>query len=476
MIDRRQFLAGLAGTAAAQPRRPNVLFLAVDDLRPQLGCYGDRFARTPNIDALARGGALFERAYCQQALCGPTRASLLTGLRPDTIRVYDLQTRFRDAVPDAVTLPQLFKQNGYVTESIGKIFHGSEIMSDPVSWSAPERLNIVNKRDQYALPANRDSNDESRKIASTELADVPDDAYIDGRIAADAVRTLGRIKDKPFFLAVGFNKPHLPFAAPKKYWDLFDRREFPLPAHPNRPANMPAPAITAYSELRSYEDVPDTGPISEAKIREALHGYYAATAYTDANVGNVLSALRASGVEDNTIVVLWGDHGWHLGEQDYWGKTTNFEVCTRVPLIVRTPGRPAATVPALVEFVDIYPSLAELCSLSPPRNLEGLSFVPLLRAPKTAWKRAVFSQYPRREAGGEKLMGYSMRTNHYRYTEWLAGDRALRANELYDYRRVVADTANVAAKPENRELVRTLSGLLKEGWRAALPGSRGQNL
>jgi iduronate 2-sulfatase len=463
---RRSFLAGLLA-----PKRPwNALFFAVDDLRPQLGCYGGRFARTPYIGSIAARGTVFRRAYCQQALCGPSRASLLTGLRPDTIGVYDLATPFRRTVPDAVTLPQLFKNSGYHTENIGKIFHGAEVMLDHASWSVPERLHMVTKRDQYVLEANKNGKDEWAKTASVEIADAPDDAYIDGRIANDAVETLGRIKDRPFFLAVGFNKPHLPFAAPKRYWDMFDRKELPLAPNPARPRGVPEMAFTAYSEYRSYGDVPDTGPIPEAKQREAIHGYYAATAYTDANVGKVLAALRRHRLDSNTLVILWGDHGWRLGELDDWGKTTNFEICTRAPLILSVPGQrnPGASTDALVEFVDIYPTLAELCGLRAPGRLEGLSFARLGNEPRRPWKRAVFSQYPR-AAGKDKLMGYSMRTSRYRYTEWQRPDRTAAAAELYGHNTDPMETTNLAGLPESTRLVTQLASAPRAGWRAALP-------
>jgi len=315
-LTRRQLLWGGLGLSCARPgavRPKNVLFFAVDDLRPQLGCYGDTFARTPSIDSIAARGVTFENTYCQQAVCGPARASLLTGLRPDTIRVYDLNTSFRKAVPDAVTLPEHFLNHGYHTENIGKVFHGNDIMNDRQSWSVAERLHQVEKRDQYALEENRDP-DPWKKTSATEIADVPDNAYIDGKVADDAVATLDRLGKggRPFFLAVGFTKPHLPFAAPKKYWDLFDRGQVPLAANPEKPSGIGEFPVPTYSELRSYGDYPDAGAIPEEDVRRALHGYYAATAYTDANVGKVLAKLDALGLSDNTIIVLWGDHGWHL--------------------------------------------------------------------------------------------------------------------------------------------------------------------
>lgn len=465
-------LAVSGGSVAQAPRKRNVLFFAVDDLRPQLGCYGDTFAHTPNIDALALRGTIFRHAYCQQALCGPSRASLLTGLRPDTTGVYDLNTRFRDAVPDAVTLPQLFKQNGYFTQNIGKIFHGNLVMNDPQSWSVPEQLNMVSKSDQYALEKNRDPLDAWRKTASTERVDVWDTAYIDGRIAHAGINALRGMNGRPFFLAVGFNKPHLPFAAPQRYWDLFRRQDAPLPKNPHRPAGSPAYAIAPYSELRSYSDMPKSGPISEDTIRELIHGYYAATAYTDANIGLVLRELDRLGLRENTIVMLWADHGWHLGDLDYWGKTTNYEVCTRVPLIVSVPGKAQQSCEAVVELLDLYPTLAELCGLEPPRRLQGKSFAPLLDHAALPGKQAAFSQFPRKDAntGNERLMGYSMRTSRYRYTEWLADDHSLRAVELFDQQNDPNETRNIASDAANSRVIQELGEVLHR----ELSLSRGQ--
>ncbi|MBM3727350.1 MAG: sulfatase [Acidobacteria bacterium] len=474
-MTRRAFLASALATQT--PKR-NVLFIAVDDLRPQLGCYGDPFAHTPHIDALASRGVVFERAYCQQALCGPSRASLLTGLRPDTIGVYDLETSFRRRVPDAVTLPQLFLRNGYHTENIGKIFHGSAIMNDRASWSVPERLHMVTKRDQYALAANRPKEDWV-KTAATERADVSDDAYIDGRVATDAVATLERIRDRPFFLGVGITKPHLPFTAPSKYWDLFDRGRLPLARNPGPARAAASYAIPSYSELRSYGDFPKEGPISEAKMREAMHGYCAATAFADSCIGRVLTALDRLGLAGNTVVVLWGDHGWHLGEHGHWGKSTGYEAATRAPLIVSAPGvtRAGGRCRRLVEFVDIYPALAGLCGLRPPPDLEGESFVPLLRDPgRSQWKTAAFSQYPRpaRPANGQStdsilkggVMGYTMRTETLRYTEWRR-DHAVLETELYDHRRDPAETVNLAGDPNHKETLEHMKQRMAAGWKGA---------
>ncbi|MEP7361640.1 MAG: sulfatase [Acidobacteriota bacterium] len=477
-MTRRGLLAGVApaflrGQSAA---RRNVLFIGVDDLRPQLGCYGDRFAKSPNIDGLASRGVTFDRAYCQQAVCGPSRSSLLTGLRPDTIRVYDLNTSFRVAVPDAVTLPQLFLNHGYHTENIGKIFHGTELMNDRRSWSVPERLNMVTKREQYALTKNKPAEDWTKTVA-TERADVPDDGYIDGRVALDAVETLQRLKGKPFFLGVGITKPHLPFTAPGKYWDQFNRAQLPLPPNLEWPKDAPRFAIPTYSELRSYADFPDEGPISEAKMREAIHGYYAASSYADACIGKVLNELDRLGLRDNTVVVLWGDHGWHLGENTHWGKSTNFEICTRVPMIVSAPGAGKAGVhsPALVECVDMYPTLAELCGLPAPSTLEGTSMARLLKDPRRHWKTAAFSQYPRSSKtsvgsaailGGD-VMGYSMRTNDYRYNEWRDKGGHVLDTELYDHIKDPAETVNVAGQASYGKVLTEMKKMMQAGWRGA---------
>jgi arylsulfatase A-like enzyme len=461
---RREFLASAVGLL--QPQSRNVLFIAVDDLRPKLGCYGDRTARTPNIDRLAARSLLFERAYCQQAVCAPSRASLLTGLRPDTTRVYDLKTTFRKAIPDAVTLPEYFKKNGYHTESIGKIFHGDPLTLDRQSWSVPEQFPILPKRDQYVLAANKDDKDPWKKTSALERVNVPDEAYRDGRISESALEALSRLRNRPFFLGVGFNKPHLPFAAPARYWDLYRAEDLPLAPNPYLAEDASAYALQAYSELRSYGDFPDKGPVPETKMRAALHGYYACVSYIDAQVGKLLDALDRLGLEKNTVIALWGDHGWHLGEQNYWGKTTNFEVCVRAPLLLSIPGENSGQrTRALTEFVDIYPTLTDACGLPPPKDVEGISIMPLFRNPGLAWKKAAFSQYPR---PGD-VMGYSMRTDRYRFTEWISGKGDPVSIELYDHERDPNETRNIAGEPHNRALVAELARTRKSGWQAALP-------
>ncbi len=470
--------ASLAAGASekASGRRPNVLLICVDDLKPLAGCYGSPLVRTPNLDRLAKRGLLFERAYCNQAVCAPSRNALMTGLRPQSIGVYDLGTNFRLAVPDAVTLAQHFKQHGWRTEALGKIFHvGHGNHEDPASWSVPHWGPKGGPAGGYALPENRPpqpTREEARfanvpeakaaqlpRGAPTECADVPDNTYADGRIADEAIRRLQAAKERPgepFFLAVGFLKPHLPFVAPKRYWDLYDPQALPMPKVKTPPEGAPPFAPTTWGELRQYSDIPATGPLDDAKARHLIHGYYAATSYMDAQLGRVLDALDATGLAGNTIIVLWGDHGWHLGDHGMWCKHTNYEQAARIPLIIVAPGvtRPGTRTLALAESVDLYPTLCELAGLPVPEGLEGSSLCGVLRDPQASGKKAVFHVYPR-----GKLMGRAVRTERYRLVEWKAiGQPASSAVlELYDYEADPEETRNLAAsQPEAAASLRAL--------------------
>lgn len=474
-MTRRQYLQHTltlpAFAAQSASRRPNVLFIAVDDLRPELGCYGVSGIKSPNIDRLAKRGMVFDRAYCQQAVCSPSRTSLLTGARPDTTKVWDLVTHFRDAMPDVVTLPQHFRQNGYFVQGMGKIYHPG--YDDPRSWSVPWQTPGA---PAYALPESSDrfladsrkKRNKGAKGPVTESADVADDFYKDGKVANLAAATLRGLakKSDPFFLAVGFAKPHLPFVAPKKYWDLYDPAKIPLATNYHRPKGAPEFALTTSGEVRTYRGV-EQGVFPEAFRRHLKHGYYACVSYMDAQLGKVLDELDRSNLAQNTIVVLWGDHGWKLGEHGEWAKHSNVENDTNSTLIVSAPGMKTAGqhTRALVEFVDIYPSLAELAGLPLPKHLEGTSFHPLLSSPGRAWKSAAFSQYPR----GQR-MGYSMRTNRYRFTVWV--DRAdhskVETIELYDHQTDPAESTNVAEAQGNADLVKTLMEQWKRGWRGAV--------
>lgn len=463
-----------AGETAGGQRKLNVLFVAVDDLRPELGCYGVQGIHSPAIDALAARGTVFCRAYCQQAVCSPSRTSLLTGRRPDTTRVYDLETHFRPQLPDVVTLPQHFKQHGYHVQGLSKIYHPG--LDDPPSWSVPW---WEPKAQQYADPEDLKALAEARKKARAEgkdvkrvrgpaweAPDVADHALPDGLTADKAIEVLRQIKDRPFFLAVGFLKPHLPFVAPKKYFDLYPPDKVKLAPNPNPPQDVPPIALHNWQELRAYNDIPKQGPLPESKARELVRGYYAATSYMDAQLGRVLAELESLGLKDSTIVVLWGDHGWQLGEHGLWCKHTNFEVAARAPLLFAVPGQknPGAKTQALAEFVDIYPTLSELCGLPLPAGLEGTSLAPVLNDPQRPWKPAAFSQYPR-----GKVMGYSMRTDRYRLTEWRESGRDPVGLELYDHKADPDENVNLAGRPEHKTTIAELVALLHTGWRGALP-------
>lgn len=471
----RAAIVSAACTAAAcggrapqreERRPPNVLFIAADDLRVELGCYGDTVVQSPNIDRLAREGMRFSRAYCQQPLCNPSRASILTGMRPTTLGICDLHTNVRVARPDVVTLPQLFTNAGWHSRDIGKIFHNShqpDHPGDPASWSAPEYMHYGGHGDDVAtidgeVPPNMSA------VPRTEMRDVPDNAYFDGRIADEAVRTLRELKDEPFFLAVGFWKPHLPFNAPKKYWDLYDPADVALPANPDAPLGCPPIALHDGIELmRTFP-----GGLADDETRTLRHGYYAAVSYMDAQVGRLLDELDALDLDDSTIVVLWSDHGFHLGEHDLWCKNSDFELDARVPLLIRVPGQDTAgeASNALVELVDVYPTLAELCGLRPPDVLEGTSLVPVLENAHATVKDAAFTQTPRpatRKKGvPPTAMGCSMRTDRFRYTEWRdEATGGTLARELYDHDRDPRETVNVVDAPEFAADVRELAAALE---------------
>eukprot|EP00913_Durusdinium_trenchii_P035296 g33026.t1 len=440
-------LAANMSTAAGS--RPNVLFIAADDLRNDLACYGHPGVKTPNLDRLARRGVVFNRAYCQQALCNPSRSSLMTGLRPDTLRIWDLPTHFREVKPDVVTLPQHFKNAGYFTQNIGKIYHNwrQKIQGDPQSWSVPAVMHFNshgNDKPQLksgSLPPNLS------RAPRCDRRDVPDNAYFDGRIADKAVAALRGIRQKrqPFFLAVGFWKPHLPFNPPKKYWDLYDRDRLPKLTNPQPPKNVPKVALHNGRELMRAAN----GKLTDRHIAEIRHGYLAGISYLDAQIGKVLDELDRQKLTDNTVIVFWSDHGFHLGEHSLWCKTSNFELDARVPLIIAVPKmkHPGTKTEALAELLDLYPTLVDLCGLKQPAGLEGASLVPVLNDPKTTVKPAAYTQHPRPAyyKGKPKTMGVSVRTPRYRYTEWrdFTSGRVV-ARELYDHRTDPGENQNVA--------------------------------
>lgn len=463
------FSSTRAADAASPTTRPNILFIAVDDLRPQMGCYGQAQMITPNFDRLAARGMLFERAYCQQAVCAPSRASLLTGCRPDTTHVTDLKTPLPKVRPDLITLPKLFRDNGYATVSLGKVFHHGAA-DDPKAFSgevwqpaggsmiylSQESLQRVKDLANSPEAATRPA---IAKGAPYEAVDVSDDAYPDGKVAARAIEDMNKLKGQPFFLAVGFFRPHLPFNAPKKYWDLYDPASIKLSDQPKRATDAPKIAFTSWGELRNYDGMPQTGPVSAEETRNLIHGYYASVSYVDAQLGKVLAAMDASGLADNTIIVLWGDHGWHLGDQGMWCKHTNFEIATHAPLFLAGPGvQPGTRVHALTEFVDVYPTLCEMAGIDKPKQLEGESLVPFLRDANLAGKPAAFSLYPH-----EGRMGYSVRTDRWRFTRWAPPKRtpdAASELELYDHSQNDVESINVAGDPQYAGVVKQLSAML----------------
>ncbi len=468
--------------ASDKPNIPNILFLAVDDLRLELGCYGVKDVKTPNIDRFAASGVAFTHAYCQQAVCNPSRVSLLTGLRPDKTKVWDLDTDFRTTIPEAVTIPQHFRTHGYRAVAFGKIFHNT--FPDDVSWDEPthwpegvvkysqeNRQRLADFHQQMKSDGRPEKAIARMRGPATEIQEQPDEMNPDGKQTVDAIEKLRELAfgKAPFFLAVGYIRPHLPFITPKKYWELYDRAKIPLATNPFLPHGAPALAfgdksLGGFYELRDYMDYADAPspfeqPLTEAQQRELKHGYYASVSFIDTQIGLLLNELDRLGLASNTVVVLWSDHGWKLGEHRGWCKQSNYEIDTRVPLMIRAPSAKAngRQSHALVEFVDIYPTLCELASLSVPPVLEGKSLAPLLNDAAAKGKSAAFSQFPRKHED-RNFMGYAMRTERYRYIEWLENSTgSIAARELYDHETDPDENENIADRPEYAALLKTLS-------------------
>jgi len=502
------------GVDNSLPGRPNILFIAIDDLRPELGCYGVDEIQTPNIDHLASEGILFARHFCQVAVCAPSRASMWTGIRPDSLRVWHLGDRFRELHPDIVTMPQYFHKHGYHTVSMGKIFHNH--MPDSVSFNEPDLRPAAYKtagmidrdpesfyydeaiREELAQEREERLRQNPRAYAggwaygrSTECSEAPDTAFYDGAQTELALETLLRLKseDQPFFLALGYFRPHLPFVAPKRYWDLYDRDSLVQAPNPYLPEGSPVMAMNSAYELTGCYDLeyvkhPSGFQLSEDTARLLKHGYYACVSYVDACVGSLLAGLEELGLHENTIVVLWGDHGWKLGEHGSWCKQTNYLDDTRVPLIIRVPGDMdgGRVCRQLTESVDIYPTLCELTGIPVPQILGGESMVPIMENPAIQGKKAVFTQFhrrPRITPDGGRYMGYSMITDAYHYVEWYAWDHqekqagTLEAVELYDLGSDPGENRNLARHPDFNSIRLDLARLMKEEWPADRPFSGG---
>lgn len=433
----------------ATDRQLNVVVFFVDDLRTDLGCYGNNVVKSPNIDALARDGVLFQNAYSQQAICAPSRISILTGLRPENVGIYDIFTPLRKVHKDMVTMPQFFKQNGYTTVSIGKVYHHSR--DDEESWN----IHFPKEENSWVKPENVALIDSLKKAGiksngpAFECTDVSDEAYKDGRAAKYAIETLRKIKDEKFLMFVGLSKPHLPFNAPKKYWDLYKKENLHVPAKVT-PKGMYPNALTKWAELRNYYGIPQTGLLDDNLSRDLKHGYYACVSYIDAQMGKVMNALQELNLRENTMVVLISDHGWKLGEYGAWCKHTNFELDVRVPMIISREtnykGRVAnSKTDALVENVDVFSTLADACGLK-THPIDGVSLLPLVDNPKIEWEKEASSVYPR----GRNIMGCTTTDGEWRYTEWRNSDtQEVEATELYHHKNhnIVA-TENFAGNPK----------------------------
>ncbi|HEY1068831.1 MAG TPA: sulfatase [Pirellulales bacterium] len=446
--------------------KPNVLLILVDDLKPALGCYGDPLAQTPHLDRLAARGMRFDLAYCNQAVCAPSRFTLMLGSHSSSTGLYQLGSRLRNVLPDAVTLPQHFARHGYRTESLGKVFHiGHGNQGDPASFSVEH---FKDKVVEYADPAStggRLTREEALfenkqlgaigslpKGAAFEAPDVADEAYADGRVAAEARLRLQAAKERreregtPFFMAVGFARPHLPFSAPKKYWDRFDPAKFSEPAVKTPPQDAPPVAGKTNGELANYLPVPENGTPSPELSRKLLHGYYASTSFVDSQIGKVLDELRRLELDRETIVVLWGDHGYHLGDHGYWTKHTNYEQANRIPLLIVSPSvaSPGSSTKQLAESVDVFPTLAELAGLpapSGPQPRDGVSLVPVLRDPAARVRDHAYHVFPHAK------LGRAIRTERYRFVEWrkIGDPNETVRHELYDYETDPGETRNIAA-------------------------------
>lgn len=443
-MTRRSFLFSSLAAAAQTKRKPNVLFIATDDLNCALGCYGHPVVKTPNLDRLAARGVRFERAYTQFALCSPSRSSLMTGLGPDTTTIYNLQKHFREAIPNVVTLGQCFQKNGYYVARVGKIYHygnpgqiGTDGLDDAPTWQHRVNPKGVDKDEEpkliFGTPERKGIGSSICYYASPE----PGEKHTDGMVASEIIKMMEESKDKPFFLGAGFYRPHCPYISPKKYFDMY-------PADKMKPIPL-ADGEDKLAPPWAYFTTPPNWNMSYKTQQEALQAYYAAISFVDANVGRLLDAVDRLGIADNTVIVFWSDHGYGTGEHGQWMKQTVFEAATRIPLIFAGPGVKAKgkASPRTVEMLDFYPTLADLCGLSEvPSNLHGKSLRPLLENPNAKWDRPAISQVARnRNEAGKPMMGYSIRTERYRYTEWNGGAEGA---ELYDYQADPKELKNLA--------------------------------
>ncbi|NNE92097.1 MAG: sulfatase [Verrucomicrobiales bacterium] len=447
--------------SATAAEKPNVLFIAIDDLNTRLNCYGFDHIHSPEIDALAKRGVRFHRAYCQYPSCGPSRASVMTGLRPKSNGVLHNRFHFRDFVPDAVTLPQLFKQNGYHVARVGKIYHqanptdiGTSGPDDPASWHE-----VVN-------PRGRDKGEENLLTVYTPFLPLPDQMCFlkadgedaeqtDGKVVDETIRLLEENRDRPFFIAAGLYRPHIPYIAPKKYFELYDLEKTSLPEIPNGYRDrVPEAALASTPRWPNFDTTPQ-------QARECILAYDACVSFVDAQIGRLIDGLDRLGLAENTVIVLWGDHGYHLGEHGLWRKNSLFEESMRAPLIVVAPGvaKAGGVCKTPVEFVDIYPTIADLAGLNSaaPKNLEGVSLRPVLENPKAEWNRPAFSEVHFREVSGR-----AVRTVGWRCVEW--GEAGAKGIELYDQENDPQEMKNLAADPKHAQTLAGLRKLIRDEW------------
>jgi uncharacterized sulfatase len=458
----------LCSITAFAAGRPNVLFIAVDDMNNDLGCYGHPTVKSPNIDRLAMAGTRFDRAYCQFPLCSPSRTSVMTGLRPDVTRTFDLQYHFRHHLPDAVTLSQLFRRRGYFAARVGKIYHygnpgeiGTNGLDDEPSWE--QRVNPKGRdKAEEALIINHTPRRGLGSSLSLLKAEGTDEEQTDGIVATETIRLLEEHKDRPFFIAAGFYRPHCPYVAPKKYFDLYPLDRVPMRKGPfAEVANVPKAALASTTPWPWFG-------VSEEQSRESLQAYHATISFVDAQVGRLLDALDRLDLTERTIVVFWSDHGYHVGEHGLWKKQSLFEGSARVPLIISAPGEMARgkASPRTVELLDLYPTLADLAGLEAPKELGGASLKPLLVNPEAEWKRPAFTQVWR-----GNFAGHSVRTERFRYTEWDGGDQG---SELYDYTNDPGELRNLAKDPQHAATLAGLKDLVRKNWANAYRPNAGK--
>ena len=456
----------ICSAKVVKKKQKNVLFISVDDLRLQAGVFGQSMMKTPALDRLGKEGVVFNRAYCNVPVCGASRASLLSGARPTPTRFRNFKTKKEIDMPEVSSLPKWFKDHGYLTYSNGKIYHHAN--DDLEAWSEapfhPSRNNNGEQWGKYQKSESIALIKKHKKGPAYEDADVPDNGYPDGLLADKVIGDLSKLsqQDKPFFLGVGFWDPHLPFNAPKKYWDMYSPEDIKLADNPYKPIDAPDQAMHKWSELRNrYYGIPKEGSLDDETSKKLIHGYYASVTYVDAQIGKILDKLDELGLRENTIIVLWGDHGWHLGEHTLWCKHCNFDRVMNAPLMVSGPGcTKGEKTSSITEFIDIYPTLCELCELPLPEHLDGDSFVPVLKNPSKSVKKYAYSRFGK---------GESVISENYTYTEWYNYKKGkVDARMLYDLEKDPKENQNVSENKNYGKTVEKMSLLLQK-MRSSLP-------